>query len=87
MKTVFTPKVVIKMLDEGTLKTCFLSEWENVGGEEMFVYFFPSTNIVSFDNGDGDFIEIIDFKIDFSEIDLADGRTIPATPDTLVYYR
>jgi hypothetical protein len=85
--TVFTPSAIASMLEKGTLKTCKLSDWKNVDGDEMFVYFFPSKNIINFENGDGDFIEIIDFKVDLSELDLSDGRTIPASPNTLIYYR
>lgn len=87
MKTVFTPDAVARMLEKGSLKTCRLGEWKDVDGDEMFMYFFPSTNIINFENGDGDFVEIIDFKIDFTEVDLSDGRTIPASRDTVVYYR
>ena len=87
MKTVFTPEAVRRMIEKGSLKTCRLSEWKNVDGDEMFLYFFPSIDIFNFENGDGDFVEIIDFKVDYSEVDLSDGRTIPADGNTVVYYR
>lgn len=85
--TVFTPQAVRRMIEKGSLKTCMLREWKDVDGDEMFMYFFPSRNIINFENGDGDFVEIIDFKDDYTEVDLDGGRTIPTTPDTVVYYR
>lgn len=87
MQTVFTLPSMIRMIDKGTFKTCRLGEWKNVDADEFFIYIFPSADLFNFDNGDGDFIEIEDWAVDLSSISLANGRTIPADKDTVIYYR
>jgi len=85
--TVFTPEALRRSIEKGSMKTCRLSEWLGVDGDEMFIYIFPARDPINFTNGDGDLIEVIDFKADFSEIDLECGKTIKASPDTTIYYR
>jgi len=91
MRTVFTPQALAKSVGKGAYKTCTLAEWKNADGDELFLFIFPSPNPLNEANGDGDFVEIIDFKTDLTEVDIDIGggrtRTVKTTPDTLVYYR
>lgn len=92
MRTVFTPKALERSVAKGAFKTCKLSEWKNADGDEAFLFIFPSPSAINEANGDGDFCEIIDFKDDYSEVDLDAGYggrllTYKTTPDTVVYYR
>lgn len=87
MRTVFTPDALAR----SNYKTCKLSEWRNADGDELYLFIFPSEDPVNEINGDGEFVEIVDFKSDLSEVDVDAGfgrtKTVQTTPDTVVYYR
>ena len=96
MRTVITPDALAR----SKFGKCTLAEWANKNftpaegfdGDEPFFFRYPSPNMDNYDNGDGDLMEIIDFAVDLSSIDVDAGFggrtiTIPATADTLVYYR
>lgn len=87
MRTVFTPDALAR----SKFKTCRLSEWRDVDGDELFYFRYPSPNLINQENGDGDLMEVIDFAVDLSSIDadVGFGRTIniKTTPETLLYYR
>ena len=68
-----------------------MSEWLNADGDEAFLFIYPSSDGVNEVNGDGEFVEIIDFMGDWSEVDVDAGfgrtKVVKTNPDTLIYYR
>jgi hypothetical protein len=86
--TIFTPEAVDRMVAKGTFKRIKLKDWKSVDADEMFYFRFPSHNLVNEMNGDGDWLEIIDFDHDFTEIDVNRGTIrLPLGGETEVYVR
>ena len=87
MRTVFTPEALQRSVEKGGFKTCLLKEWKEVDGDEAFLFIYPSVDPINEVNGDGDFVEIIDFNRDLTLVDLDGGGSVKTTPETRIYYR
>lgn len=87
MNTVFTPKAIEKMIAAGTLRKIRLSDLTSDDkAEESFYFRFPSSDIVNEFNGDGDFLEILDYTPHCDKIFTSRGA-IETTPDTEIYVK
>jgi hypothetical protein len=86
MSTVFTPEALDRSVARGALKTARLGDFLKIDADEVFVFEFPSRNIVNRENGDGDLLEVWDAAIDYSSVTTARGD-IKTTTETTIYYR
>ena len=84
--TVFTPDALDRSVARGTFKTARLGDFMKIDADEVFVFQFPSRNIVNRENGDGDFLEVWDAATDYSSV-TTDRGEISTTTETTIYYR
>ena len=85
-KTVFTPDALERSVARGAFKAARLGDFLKIDADEVFVFQFPSRNIVNRENGDGDFLEVWDAAADYSSVTTGCGE-IQTTPETTIYYR
>lgn len=85
MNTVYTPDSLARSVSNGKYKTCRLKELINTDTDEIFVFVFPSPDLIDMDNGDGCLLEVWDYAMDLSSITTSRGE-IPSDPDTIIYY-
>jgi hypothetical protein len=86
--TVFTPEAVQRMVAEGIFRKVKLKDVQGLGDvDEIHFFRLPSTSAINERNGDGDWLEVVDYSTDFSEIDTDGGGTIklPDGGETFVY--
>jgi len=86
MMTVFTPDALERSVARGALKTARLGDFLKIDADEVFVFRFPSRDIVNRENGDGDLLEVWDADRDYLSVTTRFGD-IPTTPETTIYYR
>lgn len=84
--TVFTPDALERSVARGAFKTARLGDFLKIDADEVFVFQFPSRDIVNSENGDGDFLEVWDAAADFSRVTTSRGD-IATTAETAIYYR
>lgn len=84
--TAFTPDALERSVARGAFKTARLGDFLKIDADEVFVFQFPSRNIVNRENGDGDFLEVWDAAMDYSSVTTSRGD-IATTPETTIYYR
>jgi hypothetical protein len=53
--TVFTPDALERSVARGAFKTARLGDFLKIDADEVFVFRFPSRNIVNRENGDGEY--------------------------------
>jgi hypothetical protein len=86
MSTVFTPEAVARMVAKGTFRKVKLADLAKTDCDEVFYFKFPSDSMMNEVNGDGDWLEVMDYAKKLDWIDTNAG-TIETTPETEVYVR
>lgn len=86
MNTVFTPDSLARSVARGSFETSRLGDYLKFDADEVFVFVFPSRDIVNQENGDGDLLEVWDVATDYSSVTTSIGE-IPTTAETVVYFR
>jgi hypothetical protein len=83
MNTVMTPGAVQRSYHEGKLKDL---DDPNFAGDEVFLFVFPSPDLLNAANGDGDLLEVHDWSKDLATVWTL-RREHKTTPDTVVWWR
>jgi hypothetical protein len=85
VNTTYTPSALGSSVANGKYKKCRLQDLAKTDADEVFLFRYPSPDLLNEFNGEGDFLEIWDVAVDLSSVTTARGD-IKTTPDTTVYY-
>lgn len=66
--TVFSPEAVQIMCAKGTFREILLKDMHTTDHDEAFYFRFPSPSVFNDANGDGDWLEIVDYRKDLSGV-------------------
>lgn len=86
MDTVFTPESLERSVARGAFAVATLGDFLKIDADEVFVFRFPARDLWNRENGDGEFLEVLDVAIDRSSVTTSHGD-IPTTSETTIYYR
>ena len=83
MNTVMTPEAVRRSYTAAKLRDIVDPKFT---GDEVFIFVYPSNDVMNQWNGDGELCEVEDWAEDFSKV-WTSRREHKTTPETVVWWR